>query len=180
MKFITLSILTVFISTVTAIVPPGASTPLFYLVASSKNGGSGNLLVSTHLNSSPHSLTSTIKKPLRTNGGAGGYATLTGSGPIGQFYFSQGTLYTLPQQPNSISPQRALIGSILGSTGCSNYGSLGFTEGSSSNKCARYNTFNIQSNQENSQLGARLSFNFVGQFYACGSGEDVSFFFFFF
>ncbi|KAF7760999.1 hypothetical protein Agabi119p4_10408 [Agaricus bisporus var. burnettii] len=41
------------------------------------------------------------------------------------------------------------------------------------NKCARYNSFHIQSNTENAQLGARLSFNYFGQFYACGSGEDV-------
>ncbi|XP_006456403.1 hypothetical protein AGABI2DRAFT_195536, partial [Agaricus bisporus var. bisporus H97] len=136
------------------IVPPGADTPLFYLVASSKNGGSGNLA------------------PLRTTGGAGGYATLTGSNPIGQFYFYQGSLIASPR-PGSTSPQRPLIGSLLNSTGCSEYGSLGFTEGSSTNKCARYNSFHIQSNPENAQLGARLSFNYFGQFYACGSGGDV-------
>jgi hypothetical protein len=71
---------------------------------------------------------------------------------------------------------RPLIGSVLGSTGCSSYGQLGFVEGSSSNKCAKYNTFNIQSDPENSQLGARLTFNFVGGFYSCGSGQDVSYF----
>ena len=37
-----------------------------------------------------------------------------------------------------------------------------------------YNTFSIQSDTENSQLGAQLSFNSVGGFYACGSGQDVS------
>lgn len=114
-----------------------------------------------------------LLQPLRTDGGAGGYATLTGSGPIGQFFFYQGSLTAAPR-PSSTVNQRPLIGSVLGSTGCSTYGSLGFTEGSSSNKCARYTTFSIQSNQENSQLGAKLAFNSVGGFYACGSGQDVS------
>ena len=36
-----------------------------------------------------------------------------------------------------------------------------------------FNTFGIQSDTENSQLGAQLTFNYVGGFYACGSGQDV-------
>ncbi len=36
-----------------------------------------------------------------------------------------------------------------------------------------YNSFQIQSDTENSQLGAQLTFNYVGGFYACGSGKDV-------
>lgn len=60
------------------------------------------------------------------------------------------------------------------STGCSTYGQFGFTSGSSSNKCALYNTFSIQSNSQNSQLGAKLSFNGVGGFYTCGTTLDVS------
>jgi len=151
-----LSVLSFFIlvpALVRAVVPPGADTPMFYLVASSTSSGA-NLL------------------PLRTDGGAGGYATLTGSGPIGQFYFYQGALTAAPR-PGSSSTQKPLIGSVLGSTGCSTYGALGFTEGSSSNKCAKYNTFHIQSDSENSQLGAKLDFNFAGGFYACGSGQDV-------
>jgi hypothetical protein len=47
MKFSSLALFTTLISTAVAIVPPGADTPLFYLVASSKNGGSGNLAVSS-------------------------------------------------------------------------------------------------------------------------------------
>jgi hypothetical protein len=84
-----------------------------------------------------------------------------------------GVLTAAPATPTS-STQRALIGSVLTSTGCSTYGSLGFVEGPSTNRCARYSTFSIQSNQENSQLGAKLSFNSLGGFYACGAGQDVS------
>lgn len=36
-----------------------------------------------------------------------------------------------------------------------------------------FETFNIQSNVESSQLGAFLVFNYAGGFYACGSGQDV-------
>ena len=36
-----------------------------------------------------------------------------------------------------------------------------------------FNSFQIQSDTENSQLGAQLVFNYVGSFYACGSGQDV-------
>ncbi|KDR71543.1 hypothetical protein GALMADRAFT_102529 [Galerina marginata CBS 339.88] len=137
---------------VASVVLPGADTPLFYLVASSSNAPS-NLL------------------PLRLNGGAGGYATLTGTAAIGKFYFYQGRLTA--QDPAGITTYRPLIGSVLGSTGCSTYGSLGFVQGSSSDKCARYDGFQIQSNTENSQLGAMLVVNYVGGFYACGSGQDV-------
>ncbi|PFH47143.1 hypothetical protein AMATHDRAFT_50519 [Amanita thiersii Skay4041] len=139
-------------SVTSAVVVPGADTPEFYLVASSGNSGA-NLL------------------PLRTNGGAGGYATLTGSGPIGKFYFYQGKLVAAID--GSTATQRPLIGSVLGPTGCTTYGSLGFTQGSSSNKCARYDSFYIRSNEQNSQLGAKLTFNWVGEFYACGSAQDV-------
>ena len=36
-----------------------------------------------------------------------------------------------------------------------------------------YSSFNIQPDAEGSRLGAQLVFNFVGDFYACGSGQDV-------
>lgn len=51
---------------------------------------------------------------------------------------------------------------------------LRFLEGWSTNKCAMYSTFLIWSNQESSQLGAKLSFNSLGGLYACGAGQDVS------
>ena len=79
-----------------------------------------------------------------------------------------------PSSPSVSSP--ALIGAIPSSGGCTTYGQLGFF-GSSSNKCSLRDTFGIQSNTENSQLGAKLVFNSVGGFYACGSGLDVSFLF---
>ncbi|KXN88393.1 hypothetical protein AN958_07375 [Leucoagaricus sp. SymC.cos] len=154
MKFCTLSVFAgLAFSTASAVTVPGADTPTFYLVSSSGNAAS-NLL------------------PLRTDGGAGGYATLTGTGPIGQFYFYQGKLVAAPR-PGSTSTQRPLIGSVLSPTGCTAYGSLGFAEGSSTNKCARYDSFYIQSDPENAQLGAKLTFNFVGGFYACGGNQDV-------
>ncbi|CAA7266675.1 unnamed protein product [Cyclocybe aegerita] len=150
-----LSSVAALLSGAASVVLPGADTPLFYFVASSPNS-SANLL------------------PLRINGGTGGYSTLTGSGPIGQFYFQQGRLRahdlagTTPMQY-----YMPLLGSVLTSTGCTTYGSLGFVLGASSNKCARYDGFQIQSNTENSQLGAKLVYNYVGGFYACGAGQDV-------
>jgi len=82
--------------------------------------------------------------------------------------------------PNTAFLYRPNIGSVLGSTGCSTYGPLGFVQGSSSNKCARYETFQYQANPENSQLGSRLVFNWVGGFYSCGSGKDVSAIYYFY
>ncbi|KAF8345117.1 hypothetical protein F5887DRAFT_1197951 [Amanita rubescens] len=135
-----------------AVVVPGASTPSFYLVATS-NATGPNLL------------------PLRTSGGSGDYATLTGSGPIGVYYFYQGALTAAPA-PGSTQTQLPFIGAVL-ATECLNYGQLGFSTGGSTDKCAMFNTFEIQSDTENSQLGAELTFNYVGGFYACGSGQDV-------
>lgn len=145
--------------------PPNTDTPLFYFVSSSTNAlGTRFLSSSTTLTDVPN------YQPLRTVGGAGGYSTLTGSGPIGQFYFSQGKLVAVPP-PGSSTIQKPLIGAIPSSAGCTTYGPLGFTQGSSSDKCAKYESFYIQSE---SQLGAQLSFNLLGGFYACGSNQDVS------
>lgn len=85
---------------------------------------------------------------------------------------------TQPPFPTTGVPantQRALIDAVLGSTGCSPGGALVFVQGSSSNKCAKGSTFGIQSDIENSQLGAKLVFNWVGGFYACGTANDVCF-----
>ncbi|KIM36401.1 hypothetical protein M413DRAFT_449124 [Hebeloma cylindrosporum] len=131
---------------------PGADTPEFYLVSSSQST-QANLL------------------PLRLSGGSNGYASLTGSGPIGVYYFYQGKFVGAQISTPALSSP-ALIGAIPISSGCSTYGPLGFA-GSSSDKCAIRDTFGIQSNTENSQLGAKLVFNSVGGFYACGSGLDV-------
>ena len=113
-----------------------------------------------------------LNQPLRLSGGTNGYAALTGSGPIGVFYFYQGQFVGAETSNPSLSSP-ALIGAIPTSGGCSTYGQLGFTS-SSSDKCSLRNTFGIQSDTENSQLGAQLVFNYVGGFYACGSGLDVS------
>jgi hypothetical protein len=70
------------------------------------------------------------------------------------------------------STDRANIGAIPVSSGCSTYGPLGFSA-SSTDKCAMYDSFYIKSNPENAQLGAKLVFNWVGGFYACGYSRDV-------
>ena len=160
-------------SLVHGVTVPGADTPEFYLVSSSTTAAA-NLLVSSVSKSSLTFLAEfTLTQPLRSDGGSGGYATLTGTSPIGVYYFIGGVLTAAPDSTSSI-PQRALIGPVPGST-CSAYGALGFTSGSSSDKCVLYNPFTIQSNTQNSQLGAKLVFNATGGFYACGSGLDVSY-----
>ena len=68
---------------------------------------------------------------------------------------------------------RVLIGSQPFTLGCTSYGQLG-TSTSSSDYCAQYNSFEIQSDTENSQLVAFLVFNYVDGFYACGSGQRRS------
>ncbi|TFK61092.1 hypothetical protein BDN72DRAFT_890235 [Pluteus cervinus] len=154
LAFFSLTLLS--LTAVKGVVIPGAASPVFYLVASSSASGS-NLL------------------PLRINGGSGGYSTLAGSGPIGYFYFYQGVLTEAPPpyppSPTTVT-SRATLGFIPISTGCSTYGQLGFSS-SSSDKCASYSTFGISSDNENSQLGAQLVYNYVGGFYSCGSGKDV-------
>ncbi|CAA7266674.1 unnamed protein product [Cyclocybe aegerita] len=132
---------------------PNADTPLFYLVSSSKSPA--NLL------------------PVRmSSGGGGGLATLKGSGVPAQLYFYQGTL-TVYDPNNNTFPYRPLVNSIQDASGCQSFGALVFVQGTSTNKCARYSSFQIQSNAENSQLGAELVFNYVGGFYACGSGQEI-------
>lgn len=133
---------------VSAIVPPGASTPLFYLVSStSVSPGTLNLL------------------PVLLNG------ALYGSSSPALFYFSQGSLYAL-SSPTSTSPYRVYINSVPEPT-CTTSGALSFTQsGSTTNKCAEFSGFRIQSDTENSQLGAQLVVNFQGAFYAC-QGNNV-------
>ncbi|KDR71544.1 hypothetical protein GALMADRAFT_213838 [Galerina marginata CBS 339.88] len=130
---------------------PNADTPLFYLVASSPS--SVNLL------------------PLRmTSGGGGGLASFLGSGTPALFYFWQGQLTAIDP---SGSTYRPLIDSHQDANGCQNFGALAFVQGGSTNKCASYSSFQLQSNNQDSQLGAQLVFNYVGGFYACSSGQEV-------
>lgn len=102
-----------------------------------------------------------------------GPATLLGSGSFPKWYFWQGNLVVV--DPNGGSyPLRPLINSGLTATGCSKSGALSFVLGGSSNKCAKYGNFQIQSFVENAQLGAKLVVDYTGGFYACGSNWDVS------
>ena len=158
------------ITLVSSVVVPGASTPLFYLVSSTSSNSAANLLVRVFCLLSFLIFIETLYlQPLRS-GGAGGYTTLSGSGAIGQFYFFQGKFVMLDSTQSSSA--RGNIGEIPASSGCTTYGPLGFF-GSSTDKCANFGTFSIQSNGENSQIGAFLVFNGVGGFYACGNGNDV-------
>ncbi|KAH6906052.1 hypothetical protein BKA70DRAFT_451415 [Coprinopsis sp. MPI-PUGE-AT-0042] len=136
---------------------PGADTPLFYLVATGPDSAGVNFL------------------PVRLHGGSNYFAILTGTGPIAKFFFQSGRLVALdPTNPQgSTNAWRALINTPLTGNGCSTNGQLGTVMGSSSNKCAKYATFGLQSNSENSQLGARLVFDWTGGFYICGTNKEV-------
>ncbi|KAF8641744.1 hypothetical protein AX16_009821 [Volvariella volvacea WC 439] len=140
-------------SAVNAYVPPGADTPAFNLVSSSTTG-SLNLL------------------PLRFDPN-NGLTTLSGSFPVAVFYFKQGRLTVAPA-PGGFSERRPLIDTKqIGVATCATYGAFQFVEGGTTNKCASFNSFYIQSNPENAQLGARLTFNWVGGFYGCGADKAV-------
>lgn len=147
-------ILTFSVLSTLSVVLPGADTPLFYLVSTS-GSSTDNLL------------------PLRINGGTGDFATLTGTGgPVGNLYFINGKLVV--QDPaGSINTYKPFINAAVGGSGCTNFGPLGFVQGSTTNKCALFESFQIQSDAENSQLGARLVFNFEGGFFVCGAGQDI-------
>ncbi|KAF8889413.1 hypothetical protein CPB84DRAFT_1447297 [Gymnopilus junonius] len=128
---------------------PNADTPLFYLVATSP--ASVNLL------------------PLRKTAGGGGYASLLGSGAPAEFYFWQGQLALY--DPSGF--YRPFIDTHEDANGCQKFGALGYSGGSNTNKCASFGGFQLQSNTQDSQLGAQLVFNYVGGFYSCTSGSQV-------
>lgn len=104
-------------------------------------------------------------------GSGNGVASLTGTGAIGQFYFYQGRL-------TAYDPTTAYIPLIntqqTDVSTCAKSGALAFVQGGSTNKCASYSSFQIQSDTQNSQLGAQLVFNYVGGFYLCSNGQEVS------
>ena len=104
---------------------------------------------------------------MRTSGGTGSFAALGGGGPIGKLYFYQGRLVA-QGSGSSFSP--AYINATPSSE-CTTFGPLGF--GSGSNKCALSQGFELQSDTENSQLGAKLVFKNQGGFVACGATQDV-------
>lgn len=132
---------------------PGADTAVFYL-SSTSSMASSNLL------------------PLRIASGAGGFASLAGGGAIGQFYFIQGRLAVLDPAGSS-NTYHPFISSISTSSGCSTFGPLGFTQQSKTGACALYDSFQIQSDTESSQLGAKLVFNYQGGFYSCSASQDI-------
>lgn len=108
-----------------------------------------------------------------SSGGGGGLASLLGGGPPALFYFYQGALTV----SDGTQTYRPLINTVQDANGCQNFGALAFVQGTSTNKCASYSSFQIQSDGQNGQLGAELVFNYVGGFYACSSGQEVSPFF---
>ena len=117
-------------------------------------------------------LTHTLQ-PVRMSSAGSGYASLTGTGVPAQFYFYQGRL-TIYDPNNNTLPYLPLINSFQNNVAsCDTFGALVFVQGGSTNKCAKYSSFQIQSNGQNSQLGAELVFNYVGGFYSCSSGQEV-------
>jgi len=92
------------------------------------------------------------------------------------FRFSQGDFVGVDASDPSL-PLPALIAAtslMPVNPGCTTYGQLDFTR-HTTDKCALRETFGIQSNAKDPKLGAKLEFNSVGGFYACGTGLDVSF-----
>lgn len=159
---------------VNAVRIPNADTPLFYLVAASSSQ-SFNLLVRSLFPSTGCLVRSLIgSQSLRFPSGSGTWASLLGSGSFPKWYFWQGNLVVVAPDGGS-TPWRPFINTIPAANGCSKSGPLGFTLGST-NKCAKYGNFQIQSFGENSQLGAKLVVDYTGGFYACGSNSfDVGF-----
>jgi hypothetical protein len=97
------------------------------------------------------------------------------SGPIAEFYFSQGNLVAVNPSTTSDQPYRVFINTQQTAAGnCATYGQLGTVLGSSTNKCAAYNPFGLASFNEDSQLGAMLAFNGSGGFYYCQLTSEVN------
>ncbi|KAJ2925994.1 hypothetical protein H1R20_g11103, partial [Candolleomyces eurysporus] len=136
-----------------ALVIPNADTPSFYFVATSPD------------NSTP--------RPVRI-GPDGLYTTLSGSGTAIQAYFFQGYLTGALDKSGSPTYHPFLNTSPGEGGSCTTFGQLGYSGlGYSTNKCASFSWFQIQSNPENSQLGAKLTYNYVGGFYSCGPDENI-------
>jgi hypothetical protein len=107
----------------------------------------------------------------------GVYTTLSGSGTAIQAYFYQGYLTGTLNKSGSPTYRPFINTQFDGSGSCATYGQFGYSgQGYSTNKCASFPRLQIQSNSENSQLGAKLTYNYVGGFYSCGPDEMVRFF----
>ncbi|KAJ2926001.1 hypothetical protein H1R20_g11108, partial [Candolleomyces eurysporus] len=136
-----------------ALVIPNADTPSFYFVATSPN------------NSTP--------RPVRI-GPDGIYTTLSGSGTAIQAYFFQGSLTGTLDKSGSPTYHPFLNTSPREDGSCTTFGQFGYSpQGSSTNTCASFPRFQIQSNSENAQLGSKLTHNNVGGFYSCGPDENI-------
>lgn len=119
---------------------------------------------------------SAVGQPVRHRGSSANYySILTGNGPIAKFFFQSGRLVALnPTDPQgSTHAWVPIINTSLTANGCATFGQLGLIYGGSTNKCASYNTFGLQSNEENSQLGAHLVFNWTGGLHVCGAEKEV-------
>ncbi|KAJ2929928.1 hypothetical protein H1R20_g7184, partial [Candolleomyces eurysporus] len=135
---------------------PNSDTPLFNLIATGCNSCGIDY------------------KPVRLYGGADYFSVLDGTGPIAEFYFSQGNLVAVNPSTSNSQPYRALINiQQTGAGDCATYGQFGTVLGSSTNKCAAYSPLTLASFNENSQLGATLMFNGTGGFYVCGLTSEV-------
>ncbi|KAF5313978.1 hypothetical protein D9611_006775 [Ephemerocybe angulata] len=145
-------ILSTIASITSAIRVQNADTPSFYFVAISPGVTSVNSVLVPFM---------------------GGNANINGGGRVIQNYFYQGALtgtFNNDGQP----ALRPYIDTGFTSTGsCAKYGPLSYIEGSTTNKCASFGNFWIAANEENSQLGSRLTFNWQGDFYACGWEGEI-------
>ncbi|KAF8641748.1 hypothetical protein AX16_009825 [Volvariella volvacea WC 439] len=106
--------------------------------------------------------------PLRTDG------TLTSSRPLALFSIKEGRLVAVryPEESPDLRPH--IDAPQIPPGVCATYGGLRFVEIVSTNKCARYATFEIKSHPD-PRLGSRLTFNREGAFYACGDTKVVAY-----
>ncbi|KAJ2920058.1 hypothetical protein MD484_g291, partial [Candolleomyces efflorescens] len=137
-----------------ALVLPNADTPSFYLIAVS--------------------LGTSAVRPVRFDSTGSG-ASLGGNGFPVQYYFYQGQLRSTHERSGDPNYRVYVNSGFTNSGSCATYGTLGYLQGNyiSSNKCASYPNFQLQANQQNSQLGSRLTANYVGGFFSCGSDEQI-------
>ncbi|KAG8962669.1 hypothetical protein FRC03_003922 [Tulasnella sp. 419] len=130
---------------------PRRDTPNFYLVAVSSD---------QNLN----------LKPLRLNSADGSLTT----GTPGKFFLENGGL----KVDATTMPVAYIDAPSSGSSGCGTDGQFKFIYGhggGTTNKCAKFTQFGLQSYHLNSQLGAKLVHNWTGGFYACNGGAIIKY-----
>ncbi|KAG8928383.1 hypothetical protein FRC02_006994 [Tulasnella sp. 418] len=125
---------------------PRRDTPNFYLVATSTSAD----------------------YHLKHLGIANQYDGILTTGTASKFYLEG---QRLRLDINDPSAWFATVDFIQVSSGsCSVDGPIKIIPGTSSNKCAKNFNFNLSSYEQNSQLGAKLVFNWAGGFYGCSGG----------